>query len=127
VNGGRILVDQLVAEGVDRAFGVPGESYLAVLDALYDTPEITYHLCRQEGGAAMGRLGVVHRYDRRHRSGALGDSVRHDDGLQARTGRLGLGARAVLGRPLSRAFSAHAERGRPPRHVVVRASAAYYI
>jgi acetolactate synthase-1/2/3 large subunit len=53
VNGGRILVDQLLAEGVDRAFGVPGESYLAVLDALYDTPEITYHLCRQEGGAAM--------------------------------------------------------------------------
>ncbi|MGD1876409.1 MAG: thiamine pyrophosphate-binding protein [Kiloniellaceae bacterium] len=52
-NGGRILVDQLVAEGVDRVFGVPGESYLAVLDALYDTPEITYHLCRQEGGAAM--------------------------------------------------------------------------
>jgi acetolactate synthase-1/2/3 large subunit len=52
-NGGRILVDQLVAEGVDRIFGVPGESYLAVLDALYDTPEITYHLCRQEGGAAM--------------------------------------------------------------------------
>ncbi|MGF1593787.1 MAG: thiamine pyrophosphate-binding protein [Kiloniellaceae bacterium] len=52
-NGGRILVDQLVAEGVDRIFGVPGESYLAVLDALHDTPEITYHLCRQEGGAAM--------------------------------------------------------------------------
>ena len=52
-NGGRILVDQLVAEGVDRIFGVPGESYLAVLDALYDTPEIPYHLCRQEGGAAM--------------------------------------------------------------------------
>ena len=52
-SGGRILVDQLVAEGVDRAFGVPGESYLAVLDALYDTPEITFHLCRQEGGAAM--------------------------------------------------------------------------
>src|SRR3546814_8214022 len=52
-NGGRILVDQLAAEGVDRIFGVPGESYLAVLDALYDTPEITYHLCRQEGGAAM--------------------------------------------------------------------------
>ena len=35
-NGGKILVDQLVAEGVDRAFGVPGESYLAVLDALHE-------------------------------------------------------------------------------------------
>jgi acetolactate synthase-1/2/3 large subunit len=53
VNGGRILVDQLVAEGADCAFGVPGESYLAVLDALHDTPELTYYLCRQEGGAAM--------------------------------------------------------------------------
>ncbi len=52
-NGGRILVDQLVAEGADCAFGVPGESYLAVLDALHDTPELTYYLCRQEGGAAM--------------------------------------------------------------------------
>ena len=53
VNGGRILVDQLVAEGADCAFGVPGESYLAVLAALHDTPELTYYLCRQEGGAAM--------------------------------------------------------------------------
>src|SRR3546814_19234391 len=50
-NGGRILVDQLAAEGVDRIFGVPGDSYLDVLDALYDTPELTYHRCRQEGGA----------------------------------------------------------------------------
>ena len=36
--GGRLLVDQLVVHGVDVAFGVPGESYLAVLDALYDAP-----------------------------------------------------------------------------------------
>jgi acetolactate synthase-1/2/3 large subunit len=34
----RILVDGLVAQGADLAFGVPGESYLAVLDALVDTP-----------------------------------------------------------------------------------------
>lgn len=51
--GGRILVDQLRLHGVDMAFGVPGESYLAVLDALYDVPEIRFHICRQEGGAAM--------------------------------------------------------------------------
>ena len=50
--GGQILVDQLVAHGVDHLFCVPGESYLAVLDALYDASiEIT--VCRQEGGAAM--------------------------------------------------------------------------
>ena len=35
-NGGRILVDNLLAQGADLAFCVPGESYLAVLDALYD-------------------------------------------------------------------------------------------
>jgi acetolactate synthase-1/2/3 large subunit len=52
-NGGRILVDQLRLHGVDLAFGVPGESYLAVLDALYDVPEIRFIVCRQEGGAAM--------------------------------------------------------------------------
>ena len=38
--GGRILVDALRIHGVDRMFCVPGESYLEVLDALYDTPEI---------------------------------------------------------------------------------------
>jgi acetolactate synthase-1/2/3 large subunit len=38
--GGRILVDQLKIQGCDRVFTVPGESCLAVLDALHDTPEI---------------------------------------------------------------------------------------
>lgn len=52
-SGGRILVDQLRLHGVDLIFGVPGESYLAVLDALHDVPEIRYVVCRQEGGAAM--------------------------------------------------------------------------
>ncbi|HUP95798.1 MAG TPA: thiamine pyrophosphate-binding protein [Burkholderiales bacterium] len=51
-SGARILVDALKIHGVDLAFGVPGESYLAVLDALYDTPEIKFVICRQEGGAA---------------------------------------------------------------------------
>ncbi len=46
------LVDQLVIQGVRHVFCVPGESYLAVLDALRDSPiEVT--VCRQEGGAAM--------------------------------------------------------------------------
>jgi acetolactate synthase-1/2/3 large subunit len=51
-NGGRILVDQLRAQGVERVTCVPGESYLAVLDALYDSG-IDVLTCRAEGGAAM--------------------------------------------------------------------------
>ena len=48
----RILVDQLVAQGVERVTCVPGESYLAVLDALLDS-NIDVITCRAEGGAAM--------------------------------------------------------------------------
>jgi len=65
--GGKILVDQLVVQGVDHIFCVPGESFLPVLDALYDAPvELT--VCRQETGAgimaevvgrATGRPGIV--------------------------------------------------------------------
>ncbi len=50
--GGRILVDQLMLQGVSDVFCVPGESYLAVLDALHDA-SIRVTVCRQEGGAAM--------------------------------------------------------------------------
>ena len=50
--GGQILVDQLLAQGVDHIFCVPGESYLAALDALHDA-KIRVTVCRQEGGAAM--------------------------------------------------------------------------
>jgi acetolactate synthase-1/2/3 large subunit len=50
--GGQILADQLQIHGVDMAFGVPGESYLGLLDALYHTP-IRFIICRQEGGVAM--------------------------------------------------------------------------
>jgi acetolactate synthase-1/2/3 large subunit len=49
--GGRILVDQLALHGADLAFGVPGESYIDVLDALRDSP-VRYVTCRHEGGAA---------------------------------------------------------------------------
>jgi acetolactate synthase-1/2/3 large subunit len=52
-SGGQILVDALRIHGVKRAFCVPGESYLAVLDALHDAQEeIDLVVCRQEGGAA---------------------------------------------------------------------------
>ncbi|WP_445193577.1 thiamine pyrophosphate-binding protein [Sphingomonas sp. Tas61C01] len=51
--GGRILVDQLLAQGCERIFTVPGESFLAVLDALHDTPAIDLVVCRQEGGVAF--------------------------------------------------------------------------
>src|SRR3954471_24585304 len=50
--GGRILIDQLVVHGVEHVFCVPGESYLAALDALHDAA-IPITVCRQEGGAAM--------------------------------------------------------------------------
>lgn len=50
--GGQLIVDQLVAQGVDHVFCVPGESFLAVLDALVDV-NINVTVCRQEGGAAM--------------------------------------------------------------------------
>ncbi|MEQ8966029.1 MAG: thiamine pyrophosphate-binding protein [Azospirillaceae bacterium] len=51
--GARALVDTLLVHGVERAFCVPGESYLAVLDALYDSRDaIDLVVCRQEGGAA---------------------------------------------------------------------------
>jgi acetolactate synthase I/II/III large subunit len=51
--GAQILVDQLKIHGADTVFAVPGESYLAVLDALYDANSIRLVTCRQEGGAAM--------------------------------------------------------------------------
>jgi acetolactate synthase-1/2/3 large subunit len=50
-SGAQILVDSLKIHGVDMAFGVPGESYLAVLDSLHDS-DIRFIICRQEGGAA---------------------------------------------------------------------------
>ena len=67
--GGEILVANLVAQGARHAFGVPGESYLPVLDALYGAREqIAFVTCRHEGGAAYmaeaygkltGRPGVA--------------------------------------------------------------------
>ncbi|MGB7419047.1 MAG: thiamine pyrophosphate-binding protein, partial [Erythrobacter sp.] len=52
-NAARLLVDCLAAQGTDRIFTVPGESFLAVLDALHDRADIDVITCRQEGGAAF--------------------------------------------------------------------------
>ena len=66
-HGGKILADQLAIQGVTRVFSVPGESFLAALDGLYDH-DIQNIVCRQEGGASLmaeahakatGRAGVV--------------------------------------------------------------------
>ena len=53
MSGGQLVVASLKAHGVEMAFSVAGESYLEVLDALYDAPEIHLVTCRQEGGAAF--------------------------------------------------------------------------
>lgn len=50
--GGQVLIDALAANDVDRIFCVPGESYLAALDAMYDHPDIDVHVTRNEGGAS---------------------------------------------------------------------------
>ena len=51
---GHVLVEALIAQGVDTVFGVPGESYLAVLDGFYEHRDrIRFIACRQEGGAAF--------------------------------------------------------------------------
>ena len=67
--GGEILVANLLTQRATHAFGVPGESYLAVLDALHDVRDrLPFIVCRQEGGAAYmaeaygkltGRPGIV--------------------------------------------------------------------
>ncbi len=52
-----LLVDCLAAHGVDRVFCVPGESYLAVLDALHDSNAIQTVICRHESGAGFMAVG----------------------------------------------------------------------
>jgi acetolactate synthase-1/2/3 large subunit len=51
-SGGEVLVSALRVNGVDRVYCVPGESYIAVLDALYDVPQIQLVTCRHEAAAA---------------------------------------------------------------------------
>ena len=67
--GGELVVASLLAQGASHAFGVPGESYLPVLDALHDVADrLAFVICRHEGGAAYmaeaygkltGRPGVA--------------------------------------------------------------------
>jgi acetolactate synthase-1/2/3 large subunit len=60
--GAQILIDSLITHGAQLAFGVPGESYLAVLDAIHEREEeFKFIICRQEGGVtnmadAYGKL-----------------------------------------------------------------------
>jgi acetolactate synthase-1/2/3 large subunit len=65
---GELLVDSLVAHGIDRIFCVPGESYLGLLDALYGRTDIDTVVCRHEAGAGFmaladarltGRAGIA--------------------------------------------------------------------
>ena len=51
-HGGKVLVEALEEQGVNRVFSIPGESFLAALDGLYDAG-IENIVARQEGGAAM--------------------------------------------------------------------------
>src|SRR5215510_2880694 len=52
-----LLVDCLAAHGIDRVFCVPGESYLAVLDALHHSNAIQTVVCRHESGAGLMAVG----------------------------------------------------------------------
>lgn len=67
LSGGHIVVEVLKKEGVEKAFCVPGESYLGVIDGLYEHPDIDLISTRHEGGAsfmaeayakASGKVGV---------------------------------------------------------------------
>ena len=51
--GGHILIEQLALHGADTVFGVPGESFLAALDGMYQSQRVRFINARQEGGAAM--------------------------------------------------------------------------
>lgn len=57
--GGQRVVDVLREEGVRKVFGVPGESYLNVMDALFDEEDMTYISARQEGGASFMAEGYA--------------------------------------------------------------------
>jgi acetolactate synthase I/II/III large subunit len=52
-HAGRVLIENLEAQGATTLFTVPGESFLAALDGLYDAPNLQPIVCRQEGGASM--------------------------------------------------------------------------
>ena len=82
-HGGQILVDQLEIQGVDRVFCVPGESYLAALDGLFDS-NIETIIGRQEGG--VGDAGA-----RRQGGGAHARAVPRLEARRERGCRRGAG------------------------------------
>src|SRR5689334_4877604 len=53
---GRLIVDSIAAHGIDRVFCVPGESYLGLLDALFDRWDLDTVVCRHEAGAGFMAL-----------------------------------------------------------------------
>ena len=86
--GGKILIDQLVGEGCSTLFTVPGESFIAALDALFDAASIRTIVCRHEGGAAMmaeatGKL--TGDAGRRFRHARAGRHERRERGVSWRT------------------------------------------
>jgi len=112
--GARALVDGLLVHGAERAFCVPGESYLAVLDALYDSRDaVDLVVCRHEGGAAYmaeahgklaGRPGIA--FVTRG-PGAANASIAVHVGRQDSTPMIlfvGLPARATAGREAFQEF-----------------------
>lgn len=56
LTAGQVIVESLVAHGIDRVFCVPGESYLGLLDALYQRANIDTVVCRHEAGAGFMAL-----------------------------------------------------------------------
>ncbi len=111
-HGGKILIDQLEAQGATTAFTVPGESFLAALDGLHDSNRIKTVVCRQEGGASMmaeawgkitGRAGRVLRHARarrrqRHERAACRPAGLHADGAVRRhAGARARGPRGIPG------------------------------
>ena len=106
-----------MAQGVEHVFCVPGESYLAVLDALHDAP-IALTVCRQEGGAAMmaDAVGPAHR-PAGHRHGDA-RARRHQRGARHPHRRARFGAADPVHRP-DRAR--HAGPRAPSRRWITRA------
>ena len=89
--GGRILVDQLALHGAELAFGVPGESYIDVLDALRDS-SVRFVTCRHEAGAAnmaeaygklTGQPGRLPRHARPRRDAGVGRRAHRVPGRDA--------------------------------------------
>ena len=127
--GGQILVDQLVAQGVERLYCVPGESYLAALDALYDCAGRGHGLPTgggrrddgADGGPADGSARHLLRHprprsdQRRPRRAYRRTRLRADDPLR-RPGRArDVGARRVPGDGLPRLLRLDDQMGDPDR------------